>query len=382
MSFSKFFLLSLSLMWLAGCGGPPEHAPKAAEKAPAAAATITIAPVEWADTFEALGTVRARTAATVSSRVMGYVQDVRAREGDHVSAGQTLVVIEARDLETGQRQAQARLEEARNAMPETDGAIASAEAQLELAQTTLRRMQDLLEKRSVSQQEFDEAAARVKVAQAGFEMAQAKKRQLAEKIRQADQAVEHASIQRGYAEVKAPFAGRVTARRVEPGTLAAPGVPLLEIEQEGSFRLEASVEESRLSSVQRGQVTRIRLDAVDAPLQGRVGEIVPVVEESSRAFTVKIDLPPNPALRGGLFGRAEFAAGKRQVVAVPQAAIATEGQVRSVMVADSGLARSRLVTLGATRGDLIEVLSGLRAGDRVIHPRPAGLADGGRVEVR
>jgi membrane fusion protein (multidrug efflux system) len=119
------------------------------------------------------------------------------------------------------------LEEARSGVPEADSGIASAKAQLELAQTTQRRMQELLDKRSVSQQEFDETAARVKVAQAGLEMAEARKRQLADKIRQAEQGVEQAAILRGYGEVKAPFAGLVTARRAEPGVLAAPGMPLV-----------------------------------------------------------------------------------------------------------------------------------------------------------
>jgi RND family efflux transporter MFP subunit len=313
---------------------------------------------------------------------MGYVQDVRVREGDRVTAGQTLVVIEARELETAQRQAQAGLEEAKSALPETDASIASAKAQLELAQTTLRRMQDLLDKRSVSQQEFDEAAARVKVAQAGFEMAHAKKRQVTEKIQQAEQMVQQAGIQRGYAEVKAPYAGRVTARRVEPGTLAAPGMPLLEIEQEGSFRLEASVEESRLGAIQRGEPAMVRLEAIESPMPGRVTEIVPAIDASSRSFTVKIDLPGNPSLRSGLFGRAEFAGEKRPVIAVPRTAVITEGQIRSVLVAEAGVARSRLVTLGEVRDGTVEVLSGLRQSDRVIHPRPAGLRDGERVEVR
>lgn len=382
MSSSKTFCALLSLALLSGCGSSSHEVKKPAEAAPVNVSTITVSTAEWPNTFEATGTVRARTAATISSRMTGSVLDVKVRAGDRIAAGQTLITIDARDLDSGLGQAQATLEEARSAEPETAAAIASAEAQLDLAGTTLRRMKTLLDKQSVSQQEFDEAAARVRVAEAGRGMAVAKRRQLEEKIRQAGQAVQSAAVTKSYAELKAPFAGRVTARRVEPGNMASPGIPLLEIEQEGGFRLEASVGETRLGAVKRGEAVTVKLDALDISLQGRVTEIVPAVEESSRAFTVKIDLPSHPALRTGLFGRAEFAMGQRIVLAVPRTAVLAQGQVVSVMVADSGYARSRLVSLGASRGERVEVLSGLREGDKVIHPRPAGLIDGGRVEVR
>lgn len=383
MSFNKFALAPIALVALSACGG--KHAPETAKTAPAAKVSVTVAPLvmtEWPDSFEAVGTVRARTATTLSSRVMGTVLEVRVQAGDRVAAGQTLVTVDSRDLETGQRQAQAGLDEAKSAIPEADSAIASAQAQLELAQSTLRRMKELYDKRSLSAQEFDEFSSRVKVHEAALAMARARRNQINDKIRQAEQAVQQASIARGYAEVKAPFAGLVIARRTEPGALAAPGAPLLELEQSGTYRLEASVEESRLAAVKQGATVGVAIDAIEAPLTGRVAEIAPSVDPGSRAFLAKIDLPAHPALRGGLFGRARFATGQRQVLAVPRAAVVAQGQLQSVMVEEGGFARARLVSLGAAREEAVEVLSGLRAGDRVILPRPAGLADGAPVEVR
>lgn len=383
MFFNKLALFPLAFVALTACGS--KHEAETAKSAQAAKVPVTVtslAMTEWPESFEAVGTVRARTATTLSSRVMGMVLEVRVQAGDRVTAGQTLVTVDSRDLETGHRQAQAGLDEAKSSIPEADSAIASAQAQLELAQSTLRRMKELFDKRSLSAQEFDEFTSRVKVHEAAVAMSRARRNQINDRIRQAEQAVQQASIARGYSEVKAPFAGLVIARRVEPGALAAPGAPLLDLEQLGTYRLEVSVEESRLAAVKQGAAIGVKIDAIDTPLTGRVVEIAPSVDPGSRAFVAKIDLPAHPALRGGLFGRARFAAGQRQVLAVPRTAVVTQGQLQSVMVEEGGYARARLVSLGAAREGQVEVLSGLRTGDHLILQRPAGLADGTPVEVR
>lgn len=384
MSLIKFWPAAPAILLVASCGGGHKaETAKAAPAAPVAVKTVAIAPVEWEDVLEVPGTVRARTVTTVTARAMGYVIAVGAQTGDRVTAGQALVELDAKELQTAIHGAKAGLEEARQGIPEAESAVAGAQSQVRLAQTTLKRMKDLLDKRSVSQQEYDEAEARTRLAESGLAMAQAKRRQLDQKIRRAEEGVRGTEVMAGYTVVKAPFNGRVTARRAEPGTLASPGMPLLEIEQEGAFRFEAAVEESRLKSIKPGQAVTVKLDAVDQPLTGRVAEIVPSVDEASRTFIAKINLPGNAALRSGLFGRAAFSTGaRRNVLVAPQAAVETQGQLQSVWVAEDGTARSRLVRLGAMRDGQLEVLSGLQAGERVIHPRPAALADGARVEAQ
>jgi RND family efflux transporter MFP subunit len=243
-------------------------------------------------------------------------------------------------------------------------------------------MGDLHEKRSISDQEFDEVSTKAKMAAANHEMALSRQNQLAEKIQQAEQAVKAADLMRGYALITAPFDGVVTARMAEPGILAVPGAPLLTLEQDGVFRLEARVEESRLAQVRVGQEVEVVLDALSSTVSARVSEIVPEVDSSSRAFTVRIDLPRSASLRSGLFGRARFGAEAKQVVTVPAAALVTRGQIRLVYVVDDGRVRSRLVTVGERRDETFEVLSGLAAGERIVAPVPAVLLDGSPVEVR
>jgi membrane fusion protein, multidrug efflux system len=367
---------------LAGCGGEVRKGETAVAAVPVAVQTVAAAAEQWPAGYEAVGTVRARTAALIASKVMASVLEVRAQTGDRVREGDLLVTLDARDLVANYRRAEAGRDEARSALAEADQGLAASKAQLDLARATFGRMQELFDKKSISNQEFDEATARRKAAEAAYEMAAAKGAQVRAKIAQAEQEVQGAAIMRGYAEIRAPFAGIVTARAAEPGSMATPGAPLMTIEREGAYRLEAAVEESRAKSVRAGQPVTVTLEALGRTLEARVSEIVPAVDAASRAYTVKIDLPTIAQLRSGMFGRAVFSSGIRNVLALPAAAVTERGQLQSVMVADGGFAHTRLLTTGQKSGDKVEVLAGLSAGEKVICPLRPGLADGARVEVR
>ena len=120
----------------------------------------TVASQTWPDAYEATGTVRARTAAVLSSKVMAYVRQVAVQVGDRVREGQELVTLDAQDLDANVRRAEAAEAEVRSAFPEADNGVAGAKANLDLAQSTFKRMEELAAKKSISNQEFDEASAR------------------------------------------------------------------------------------------------------------------------------------------------------------------------------------------------------------------------------
>jgi multidrug efflux system membrane fusion protein len=373
-------LVTFLSVFLVACQSDPSHGSKeavAAAKIAVGAAAVTAA--EWPDTYEATGTVRARSTATLSSKLVAQVQQVTVNVGDRVREGQTLVILDARDLDAGVRRAEAARSEAQSAIPEADHGIAAAKANLDLAQSTFRRIDELATKKSVSAQEFDEASARLKAAQAAHEGARAKRTQLDSRLAQVDQEIRSASISRDYSRIAAPFDGVVTAKSVDPGILAAPGVPLLTIEREGSYRLEVAVEESRLATIRPGQTVSITL--LDRTENARVSEIVPAVDAASRTYIVKIDLPPIPNLRAGVFGRACFSLAARQVVSIPAEALIERGQLQQVFVIEDAQARLRMITAGRRAGSRVEVLSGLTAGEKIVAPVPAGLTDGARVEV-
>ena len=381
MRYLQFCALAAAAL-LTACGGSESH-PKAASPPPTIPVqTATATAREWAGAYEAVGTVRARTATVLSSKVMAYVREVAVQVGDHVREGQQIVQLDAQDLDANVRRAEAAEGEVRSAFPEADNGVAGAKANLDLAQSTFKRMDELAAKKSISSQEFDEASARLKSAQAAYDMARAKRSQLDSKLAQVEQEIRGASIVRDYTRIAAPFSGVVTARAVEPGSLAAPGAPLLTIEKEGAYRLEASVDESRMPFMKPGQPVEVALDALDRRLMAHVSEMVPAVDTASRAYIVKIDLPVVANLRSGMFGRASFPMPGRKVVTVPPLAVVERGQLLSVFVIEDGFARNRLITTGNRRPDGVEILSGLSEGEKVVSPIAAGLADGARVEVR
>ena len=385
MFFSKWMMtgvLVASAAWMTGCGG--EHAAaKKSEDLPVVAVHLTDAvEATVGEEYVATGTVKARTTTVLSARVMGYLRELKPQAGEMVKAGDVVAVLDAKDIETGVKQAEAARNEARSVIPEMDNAIAAAKAQLDLADSTFQRMKSLLDQKSITSQEFDEVAAKQRMARANYEMARARRQQIEQKIRQSDEAVAQATILRGYTTVTAPFAGVVIERKAEPGMLASPGMPLLVLEQAGSYRLEAGVEESRLGRIRIGMAVKVDLESTDQPLSGRVEEIVPAMDAGSRTFTVKIGMTGGGTLRSGMFGRARFAVGEKKALVAPWTALVEQGQVQKVFVVDGGVARGRLVTTGARQGGTVEILSGLSKGEKLVAPVPATLADGGKVEVR
>ena len=376
-----FLFLPIPVLLLTSCGKEPEPRASQPQAAPLAVQTVAVDSQDWPTSYEATGTVRARTTGTISSKVMGYVQQVSAQVGDHVREGQALITLDARDLDANLRRAEAGRAEVESAIPELENATAAAKANLDLALSTFKRMEELAGKKSISNQELDEASGKLKAAQANYDMVRSRRAQLTSKMATVDQEIRAAGIMRDYAKLAAPFSGVVITRTVEPGNLATPGVPLLTLEQDGLYRLEASVDESKMAAVRVGQAVEAVLEA-DRKLNARVAEIVPSVDAASRTYIVKLDLPATPQLRTGMFGRAIFPLGTQKIVAIPQGALLERGQLQSVYVVENGVARTRLVTTGRRTAGAVEILSGLNAGEKVVMPVPSGLQDGARVEVR
>jgi RND family efflux transporter MFP subunit len=187
-----------------------------------------------------------------------------------------------------------------------------------------------------------------------------------------------------YTRIRSPFAGIITARTVDPGSLAAPGVPLLQIDRDGPLQLQSTVDESAIAALQIGMSLPVSVDgALNAATSGTVAEIVPAADPSSHTFLVKISLPPSKQLRAGMYGTAEIPSGTRQAIVVAASAIVTRGSLPCAYVLDSnGVAQLRYVTTGVTQGSLVEILSGISAGEKLVdNPADRDLA-GKRIEAR
>jgi len=318
----------------------------------------------------ATGTVHARETAIVSSQVAGRIQQVLVLEGDRVRAGQTLVVLDGAVLRASTDQAQA------SAKAALSNQIA-AQSDARLAASTLERYRKLQAEKSVSPQEMDEVSRRAEAATARFEAARLQTA--------AAQAQENgARAMQGYTHLRASFSGIVTARMADPGTIASPGVPLIQVDRAGTLQLQVSVDESAIGAVRKGMKVPVTISgASSAPTMGTVSEIVPAADPSSHGFTVKIDLPALDTLHAGVYGTAEFTTGTRQALFVARSSVVQRGSLVCAYVLDGqGIARLRYLSLGAARGNLVEVLSGISAGEKLVDdPSDRDLA-GKRIEVQ
>jgi multidrug efflux pump subunit AcrA (membrane-fusion protein) len=189
----SFVKLLPALLLIAACGPKPEAAREKEKEAPAIRVSTAAVETRRLPSERILsGTVTARTTGAVSARLPGHIREIRVREGDSVQAGQVIAIVDARDADAAIKQAEAGRDEARAALPEADAAIASATAQAELGRVTFRRMQELKASKSITEQEFDEAQARLRLAESQIKMAEARKFQTRERIRQAEEAVSRA----------------------------------------------------------------------------------------------------------------------------------------------------------------------------------------------
>ena len=345
--------LGLLVIGMAACTSDKQHsasAPEIVSNVPLFVAQKTTVP----DYVEATGTVRAAQSAQLASQVMGTITRVNVHEGDAVRRGQVLITID-------EAQAKASYQSATAGLQASQQAIAAADADYALAESTMKRYQMLYDKKSVSPQEYDEVKTKLTAAKARRDATHANSAQSEAAVAEANTAV-------GFTRIRAPFDGLIIAKLADAGAMAAPGVPLLTVEDPSRFRLEAIVDESQIAAVRPGASLPVVIDSLGTEvITGKVVQIVPAADPASRTFTVKIDLPSNPQIRSGLFGRARFPRGAHESILVPQTALLHRGQLDAVyVVGKDEVASLRYVTLGKPSAGNIEVLSGLESGERVI----------------
>ncbi len=360
-------LLAAASALVAGCHTAENATQTAVQSAQARLVESQMATVPT--TVSAPGTLHAKESTTVSAQVMGRVVQVLVHEGDAVRAGQTLAVLDDSTLRSGEQQAQAAVLAATHEQ-------AAAQTQAALAASTLARYKQLQVEKSVSPQEMDEVSRRAQAAEAQLAAARAQ-------VQAAKAQAASAAAMLGYTRVRAPFSGVITARMADPGALASPGVPLLQVDSAGPLQLQAAVDETQIASVRRGMKIALSIDGAPAVTSGAVAEIVPAADPASHSFLVKIDLPHDSALRAGMYGTALVATGQRQAIMAPRSAVVVRGSLNCLYALDSnGIAQLRAVTLGSAHGDQIEILSGVSAGEKLVdQPGDRDLA-GKRIEVQ
>lgn len=322
-----------------------------------AIATLKTSP----ESIEAAATIKATTIGAVSSKVMGTVTSVLVKEGQRVKKGQTLLTMDDSDMAQKVAGAEAGLKEA-------DFGLESARRQAELTEATYQRYAKLFEANAISRQEFDNITLQrdnARLNLAGMEQS----------VRRARAGAEEARVYKGYARVVAPFAGVVSEKKIDEGSMTAPGTPLIIIEDDSAFVLEASLDGRLAGLVRPGMDLRASVD--NKEYQARVTEVIPSIDAATRTFLVKASIK-GEGLRTGLYARVTIPGVQRQALIVPAASIVTKGQLTGVYTVDKkGVVTYTLVRVGSSYGDEVEVISGLTEGDPVISKGTEAAFDGG-----
>ena len=333
---------------VAACGPGGEIERAEATTTPRVAGTVyTVRDTTVVAAFEASGVAAPLRQATLATKLMGTVTAVLALEGDAVAAGQPLVRIDARDLTAKAAQVSA--------------SVADAEAMQRDAATQAGRIRALYADSAATRAQLDAAETGLARADAGLRAARAA-------------AAELGAVS-SYSTVRAPFAGVVTRRFIDPGAFAAPGTPLLTVQDASRLRITATAAPDVVRGLRRGQ-------AIDGTVEGRpvratIEGVVPAA--GGNVHTVNaIVANPGAAILAGSAATLTLPLGVRPALVVPAAALRREGDLTGVTLRTAAGDEVRWVRVGRAFGGVIEVSAGLRAGDQVVVPTTDAAAPAGR----
>ncbi len=324
----------------AGCGGPE---PRKTSESPAIptrdVSTAEVVRLGGGGELSVPGVVQARKRAALSARMPASVTELPYEEGQVVRAGAVVV----------------RLDDAA-----VLAAAAAAEASVKAAEADLARTKALLDKGAATPRELEQVTAAASGAHAQLTAAR---------------------DSLSYTALRAPFGGRIAARRVNLGDVVNPGMPLIEIEGDGGLELKATVDSAAAARLRPGSKLKAVVDGLDEPLAATVSAIAPSGDPTTHRFELEADLPAVAGLRAGLFARLlvpGVASDPR--LSVPAEALFERGGLTGVYVVDGGHARLRWVAAGAREGGAVEIRAGLLPAERVVL-RPVDLVDGNPVRV-
>jgi len=318
-----------------------------------AVSVVPVTPTEIPVTYTLPGSVVSDARINISSRVVGFIQQLDVREGQSVSRGELLVRIDPSDIDETIRQAEAT--------------VRASQGDLDDARQDVERYARLVPSGTASAETLRKARVRADVARAVLDRSVA--------------ALAAAEAQRSYATIVSPVDGIIVSVVRRSGEMATAGTTILTVESREILLFKGYIAERQLSLIDRTSPVAVRIDVLDdAPPLGRIRGIVPSGDDVTRRYEVNIVLPNDPRLVPGMFGRADFVLGRRQILQVPPSAIVRRGGLEGVFVLDGNRARFRWLRTGSNLGHSIEVVAGLTTGERVLVEPGDAVRDGSVVQ--
>jgi len=390
--------VSLLLCFSAACSSKSKDASTKADSteiSPPALSVNTSAVIERSTSrsVEVVGSLIAEDEVTVSSQASGNLAEITVDLGSSVRSGQVIARIDQRELKLKVDQAEGTLHQAEARLgikrgekfdPQKQTDVRMAFAALERARYDLNASRSLAESGDISKQQLDVYQKTVDQAEARYQAALENVRNLEAIVEEKRAALDLAKKQLSDTEIHSPISGVVKEKAASRGEYLQPGKPIVTIVQIDPLRLRADIPEYAAASVQTGQTMTLTVEAFpQRTFTGRVLHIGSSLNEQTRALTVEAQVSnPNNLLRPGMFAKSTLITSKdATAIMVPRRAVQSIAGLTKVFVIDNGRAMERIVKIGTTDGDLVEVLEGVKTGETVATSNLDKLQDGSIVNA-
>ncbi|KJU84742.1 secretion protein HlyD family protein [Candidatus Magnetobacterium bavaricum] len=340
-------------------------------------------PSESVTVLNASGYVTAQRRASVSSKITGRLVDIRVEEGSRIKKGDVLARLEGEDALMARDQAAANLQVARDELRQVS-------AELEEAEANFKRYKKLLESEYISRSQYDSALMQYKRVQAAEQAASAR-------IKATEAALAAAGVSVDYSVIRAPFDGVVLTKNADIGDIVTPlgaaanvKAAVVTIADLGTLAIEVDVSESNIGKVMVGQPCELLLDALsDKRFRGSVHMIVPTADRTKGAITVKVNFDehdqrvlPEMSAKVAFLSRVITDDDKRPRTVLGTGAILNKAGRQVVFLIRDDVVVQTVIKTGAVFGERVEVLEGLKVGDKVVARDLAQLRNGQRIRLK
>jgi len=375
-----------------GCRGAASEA-KSSSTTSAAITVATASAIErpLARFIRVTGSLAAEEQADVAAEIQGRVVATPVERGTPVTQGADLIRIAAQEAEAQAAEAEANAAQLEERLGLGESAtfsvdrvpeVANAKANVTLAQNDFDRAKMLFEKKLLSQAEFDKSSAQAEVARRQYDIARNSSMQQYQALLAARARVSLAKKALADTVVRAPFAGVVGERLVSVGDYVTRGMKVASVLRTNPLRLQLTVPQQYSVEVGVGRAVALEVDtAPGKTFTGQVRYVSPALQTDSRTLVVEAVVPNNDgSLKPGSFATAQIEqASRKPGILVPASAVRTISGTSRVFVVATDRAEERLVTVGQSLNDLVEITTGLKTGERVATSNVTQLVDGARV---
>ncbi len=367
---------------------------------PAEGPTVAVAQIKTADlarTLTLTAEFKPYQEVDVMAKVAGYIKEINVDIGDRVAEGQVLATLEIPEMGDDLRRADASVDRSRANVKQAQDELARAKSAYDVTEAYYKRLDDVSKQRKglVAQQEIDDAQGKALVAQAQVAAANSAVQSASEQVRvnQADVAKVHTLMD--YTRVPAPFAGVVTKRYADKGSMIQAGtasqsqaMPVVRLSQNNLLRLILPVPESAVPTIHIGQHVEVRVNSLHRTFPGSVARFEDKLSLETRTMNTEVDVQnPSLVLMPGMYAEVDLTLAKRDhVLVAPVNAVQTggddqaEGQV--AVVTPNHRVEFRKIQLGIETADEVEVRSGLNEGDLIVLGGHSGLQPGQEVQPK